>query len=324
MEELDLLGPYSDLALEATAAQRGDANVEMPGVEMSVEELEAAKVTRVKVLNNIGAQAMGKPPGTYITIEAPGLRHRDRKLQQAVGKILVDELAALMNLGPTDEVLVIGLGNWNATPDALGPRVTEKLLVTRHLGKMISPELTEGMRPVAALSPGVLGLTGIETAEIVRGVVEHVKPAAVIAIDALAAKNVERVGTTIQIADTGISPGGGIGNARKGLNQEFLGVPVIAIGVPTVVFAGSIVNDAVNMLLQHLQSEGKTFPGMFMSEGIRRQLISDIVRPAVGTLVVTPKEIDEMIDDMAVVIAGSVNAALHTSISAQELMNYVH
>ncbi|HLO03012.1 MAG TPA: GPR endopeptidase, partial [Symbiobacteriaceae bacterium] len=322
MEELDLLTPYSDLALEATEAMRGDAHVEIPGVAMTEESFEAAKVTRVKVLNQMGADSMGKPPGSYITIEATGLRQRDRKLQQAVGKVLVDELAALMNLGPTDQILVVGLGNWNATPDALGPRVTQKLLVTRHLGDYVSPDLRQGLRPVAALSPGVLGLTGIETAEIIKGVVEHVKPTLVIAIDALAAKNVERVGTTIQIADTGISPGGGIGNKRKGLNQEFLGVPVIAIGVPTVVYAGSIVNDAVDLILQHMQSEGKTFPGMFMSPDVRRGLIGDIVRPAIGALVVTPKEVDEMIDDMAVVISGSLNAVLHTSVSAQELMNY--
>lgn len=324
MEELDLLTPYSDLALEATEAMRGDAHVEIPGVAMTEESFEAAKVTRVKVLNQMGADSMGKPPGSYITIEATGLRQRDRKLQQAVGKVLVDELAALMNLGPTDQILVVGLGNWNATPDALGPRVTQKLLVTRHLGDYVSPDLRQGLRPVAALSPGVLGLTGIETAEIIKGVVEHVKPTLVIAIDALAAKNVERVGTTIQIADTGISPGGGIGNKRKGLNQEFLGVPVIAIGVPTVVYAGSIVNDAVDLILQHMQSEGKTFPGMFMSPDVRRGLIGDIVRPAIGALVVTPKEVDEMIDDMAVVISGSLNAVLHTSVSAQELMNYIH
>lgn len=324
MEELDLLTPYSDLALEATAAQRGDAHVEIPGVEMTEESFEAAKVTRVKVLNELGAQSMGKPPGSYITIEAPGLRQRDRKYQQAVGKILVDELVALTNLGPDDQILVVGLGNWNATPDALGPRVTQKLLVTRHLGDFISPDLRQGLRPVCALSPGVLGLTGIETAEIIKGVVEHVKPALVIAVDALAAKNVERVGTTIQLANTGIAPGGGLGNRRKGLNEEFLGVPVLAIGVPTVVYAASIVNDAVDLLLEHLQSEGKTFPGMFMTPEVRRGLIGDIIRPAIGTLVVTPKEIDELIDDVAQVIAGSLNAALHQSVSAQELMNYIH
>jgi spore protease len=324
VEEIDLLTPYSDLALEATAAQRGDAHVEIPGVEMTEESFDVAKVTRVKVLNQMGAQSMGKPPGSYITIESPGLRQRDRKLQQAVGKILVDELAALLNLGPDDTILVVGLGNWNATPDALGPRVTKKLLVTRHLSDFVSPDLREGLRSVCALSPGVLGLTGIETAEIIKGVVEHVKPTKVIAIDALAAKNVERVGTTIQIADTGIAPGGGLGNQRKGLNQEFLGVPVIAIGVPTVVYAGSIVNDAVDLILQHLQSQGKTFPGMFMSPETRRSLISDIVRPAIGALVVTPKEIDELIEDTAVVIAGSLNAVLHNSVSAQELMNYIH
>lgn len=324
VEELDLLSPYSDLALEATAAQRGDAHVEIPGVEMTEEALEAAKVTRVKVLNQMGAQQMGKPPGTYITLEAPGLRQRDRQLQQDLQALVAKELSQLVQIGPRDSVLVVGLGNWNATPDALGPRVTGKLFVTRHLGNYISQQAAAELRPVSALSPGVLGLTGIETAEIIRGVVEHVKPALVIAIDALAAKNVERVGTTIQIADTGISPGAGIGNMRKGLNQESLGVPVLAIGVPTVVYAGAIVNDAIELVLEHMKAEGKTFPAMFMTPEIRRQLVGDIIRPAVGALVVTPKEIDELIEDMAVLIGGALNRVLHQSETTKDLMNYLH
>jgi spore protease len=327
VEELDLLSPYSDLALEATAAQRGDAHVEIPGVEMTETEHEAAKVTRVRVLNQMGAQAMGKPPGTYITLEAPGLRQRDRKLQEAVGQILVTELEGLiesLGLGPEAPVLIVGLGNWNATPDALGPRVTNRILVTRHLSDYLAPQLSEELRPVSALSPGVLGMTGIETAEIIKGVVERIKPAFVIAIDALAAKNVERVGTTIQIADTGISPGSGIGNQRKGLNQEVLGVPVIAIGVPTVVYAATIVHDAIELILSHLEQEGKTFPAMYTTPEVRRQMVGEIIQPAVGALVVTPKEIDELIQDMAVVVSRSLNHVLHTSDSAHELMNFLH
>lgn len=315
--------PYTDLAVEATAALQGDAHTEIPGVEMTEQRLEAATVTWVEVLSPLGEQTVGKMMGNYITIDSPGLRRRNRELQEAVGQILTAELGKLLNLGPDDGALVVGLGNWNATPDALGPRVTSKLLVTRHLRDFVPEDVAGGLRPVAALSPGVLGLTGIETAEIIMGVVERTKPSVVICVDALAARNVERIGTTIQIADTGISPGSGLGNNRKALNQQTLGVPVIALGVPTVVHASTIAHDTMEALAGQFAGQ-KPFFQLFNTVEERRQMVSQVITPSVGELVVTPKEIDDLIEDMGKVIAGSLNAVLHTSITSQDLLRYLN
>jgi len=240
-----------------------------------------------------------------------------------VGKILTEQLAKLLDLGPDDSALVVGLGNWNATPDALGPRVTSKLLVTRHLHDYVPADVAGGLRKVAAISPGVLGITGIETAEIILGIVEKIKPGVVICVDALAARSVERIGTTVQIADTGINPGSGIGNQRKGLNRDTLGVPVIAMGVPTVVHAATIAHDTMEALASSLQGK-KPFFQLFNSPQERREMVNQVLNPSVGELVVTPKEIDDLIEDMAKVIAGSLNAVLHTSIQSQDLLKYLN
>ncbi|MFZ5814265.1 MAG: GPR endopeptidase [Bacillota bacterium] len=323
MEERDWLSPYTDLAMEATAALRGDAQTEVTGVSMKEFRYEAATVSWVEVLNPEGERRIGKPVGNYITIEAPGLRQRNRALQEAVGKILVEHLAKLLDLQDNSSALVVGLGNWNATPDALGPKVTAKLLVTRHLREFVPADLAGGLRSVAAISPGVLGITGIETAEVIHGIVERIKPSVVICIDALAARSVERIGTTIQIADTGINPGSGIGNARRALNRQTLGVPVIALGVPTVVHAANIVHDAFEAMASRHQA-GKPFFPLLTSPEERRQMVSEVLSPTVGELVVTPKEIDDMIEDMSKVIAGSLNAVLHNSVAAQDLLRHLY
>ncbi len=314
-----MFSPYTDLALEATAALRGDAHTEISGVRKSEEHHDNITVTWVEVLSPVGEQQVGKPMGNYITLECPELRRRDRTLQERVGQILTEQLGQLFTLGENATALVVGLGNWNATPDALGPRVTEKLLVTRHVRSYVPADVEGGLRSVAAISPGVLGLTGIETAEVIQGIVERIQPDIVIAIDALAARSVERIGTTIQLADTGINPGSGLGNQRKGLNKETLGVPVIAIGVPTVVHASTIVHDSFETVAGQYQMSP-----LFDTPQRRKELINSVLSPSVGQLVVTPKEIDDMIDDMAKVIAGSLNAVLHTSITSQDLMRYIN
>jgi spore protease len=316
--------PYTDLALEASAAVRGDAHTEIPGVRVEDERFDEITVTRVEVFSPQGEAAIGKAMGNYITIEAPGLRRRNRDLQEQVGKVLTDQLGRLVTLGPDGSALIVGLGNWNATPDALGPRVTSKVMVTRHLKSVMSPELTGGLRTVAAISPGVLGITGIETAEVIQGIVERIRPDVVICIDSLAARSVERIGTTVQVADTGISPGSGIGNNRKALNRETLGVPVIALGVPTVVHAATIAHDTIESLAAHFQGKRAFLFQLFNSPEERRQMVSQVLSPTVGELVVTPKEIDDLIDDMAKVIAGSLNAWLHTSVTAQDLLKYLN
>lgn len=323
MDRTDHLLPYTDLALEATAAARGDAHTEIAGVRMFEQKYDAATVSWVEVMTPLGEQQIGKPMGNYVTIDAPGLRRRNRDLQEEVGKILVEQLAKLLNLGPNSSALVVGLGNWNATPDALGPRVTSKLLVTRHLRPFVPADVAGGLRSVAAISPGVLGLTGIETAEVIQGIVERIQPDVVICIDALAARAVERIGTTVQLADTGITPGSGIGNQRKGLNRETLGVPVVAVGVPTVVHASTIAHDAMERLATQFQGQ-KPFFQLFNSVEERKQMVNEVLNPAVGELVVTPKDIDDLIEDMAKVIAGSLNAVLHTAVTSKDLLKYIN
>ncbi len=315
--------PYSDIVLEATAAVRGEAQTEIPGVRSEEAPFDHGKVTRIHVFSPEGERAIGKQMGHYVTVEAPGMRRRNRDLQEAVGRVLVDELARMLNLREDSSVLVVGLGNWNATPDALGPRVVNKLLVTRHLHQFVPEEIAGGLRPVSAIAPGVLGLTGIETAEIIYGLVQHIRPEVVIAIDALAARSVERIGTTIQLADTGISPGSGLGNQRKGLNRQTLGVPVIAMGVPTVVHATTIIYDAVTALANHYAGK-RPFFGFVNDPAEMRETMEEVLSPTVGDLVVTPKEIDEMIEDMSKVIAGSLNAVLHTSVQARDLFKHLH
>ena len=189
---------------------------------METVEDEEITITKVSITTPEAERIMGKGQGKYITIEAQGLRYKNTPLQEQVMKILAKELAGMVELPKNAVILVIGLGNRNVTPDALGPRAVEKIVVTRHLQEMLSPELKGGVRSVCAIAPGVLGITGMETVEIVQGIVSKIKPDLVIAIDALAAASSRRVLTTVQLANTGISPGSGVGNKRFGLTQESL------------------------------------------------------------------------------------------------------
>ena len=349
----------TDLALEAQQVARQAGQGSIPGVHTETEDLTFGTITRIHVMDEHGASVIGKAKGRYVTIQAPRLRRRDRSVEQEVSAALAKELEAYLgNWGvqPEHPVLVIGLGNWNATPDNVGPLTVSKLLVTRHLHEyqVLEEDVLGRMRPVAALSPGVLGLTGIETAEIVGAVVERVRPAAVICVDALAAMSVERIGTTVQLADAGISPGSGVGNTRKGLNRESLGVPVLAVGVPTVIYATTIVSEAIDKLLQGMEAvpgvgeKGPLEGGSMLDpsrivvtasdriptrppggdgggEGMahlravnRNQLIREVLGDSMGSLVVTPKEIDVMVDTLSDVLADGLNEALHPGISAAE------
>ncbi|MGI6576254.1 MAG: GPR endopeptidase [bacterium] len=314
----------TDLAVEARQflTERGHS---VPGVEVEEEEeSKYSKVTWVKVSTPEGAQAMGKPPGNYITIDSQELRSPSRVIQEEISKLLAEKLAQLADLSDDATVLVVGLGNWNATPDALGPRVIDQILVTRHIAQFAPEELAEGLRPVCALSPGVLGLTGIETGEIVRGIVENIKPDLVIAIDALAARSISRVCTTIQLADTGINPGSGVGNKRLGITKEDLGVPVIAIGVPTVVHATNIAYDVIETLMGQLRVQINDLGIMGrLGEADKRQLIKAVLGPVISELHVTPKEIDALILNLSRVLAGALNVALHPAIKPEEVNLYL-
>lgn len=314
----------TDLAVEAQEMVARRVRQDIPGVKVETEEYANVTVTRVDIISAEGERLMGKVRGRYVTLEAPGLRKKDTPLQDNMMKLLAQELVKLTDLPARATVLVIGLGNWNVTPDALGPRVTEEVIVTRHLQDYVSPELKGGVRSVCALAPGVLGLTGIETAEIVAGVVKRLQPNLVICIDALAAASSSRVTTTIQVSNTGIHPGSGVGSKRFGLTQESLGVPVIAIGVPTVVHAASIAQDTIDTLMEHAHF-GRFFKSMRnLSPADRRQIIRQVLPEAMGDLMVTPKEIDTLIEDIASVVAGGINSALHPHIDYNNIHMYLN
>jgi len=363
--DVDLSG-YSvrtDLAVEAHELAAQTAGNDLSGVLMETDESEPGiKVTRLHVKNEEAGRQIGKMPGHYITIEVPKLRDNDTKLEEAVARRFTSEFKRFLDeLGLTEDkkALVVGLGNWNVTPDALGPMVVENLLVTRHLFQLAPESVEGGYREVSALSPGVLGITGIETSEIVFGVVEKSKPDFVIAIDALASRALHRVNTTIQIADTGIHPGSGVGNKRKAIDRETLGVPVISIGVPTVVFASTIVHDAITYLLGHFAQSmqeskrafnrlamtsvperkepyteedlpdleaRKTFMGLVgsLEENEKRQLIQEVLRPLGQDLVVTPKEVDDFMEGIANIIATGLNQSLHRAVDHENAGAYTH
>ncbi|ATY85216.1 GPR endopeptidase [Kyrpidia spormannii] len=316
--------PRVDLAVEAHELAGGG---DIPGVDVETWSEEGITVTRMHVQDEQAARRVGKEPGRYSTLEVPGLRKRDPDLQERVSARMAEELARFIELPDTESALVVGLGNWNVTADSLGPLVVEKLFVTRHLFHHIPDLMGDGYRSVSAVAPGVLGITGIETMEIVRGIVEHVKPKLVVAVDALASRSTKRVNTTIQIADTGVHPGSGVGNRRKGLTRETLGVPVIAIGVPTVVEATTIIHDALDYLLQRLSREvsDQLRPVLNTFDVAEKQKwITDILDPLGDNLVVTPKEIDAFVDDAAHIVATGLNVAFHPAISLEDAALFTH
>jgi len=317
---------HTDLALEAhDAAIR--AGWDKQGVERVSEPFHGGNVSRVHV-NVQGARQIGKPPGSYITIEAPGLREHDVELRERVAQVLAQELGYLLPQTASGPTLVVGLGNWHVTPDSLGPRVIDELLVTRHLFEHAPQFVDGGMRSVCALAPGVLGITGIETGDIIQGVVHKVCPGVVIAVDALAARSMDRLGTTIQLSNTGISPGSGVGNKRQALTEETLGVPVIAIGAPSVVYANTIVVDAIQKLTEALRQAagGHSGIGSMLRELApeeQGQLVHEVLSPFWGNLVVTPKETDEQIRQLSKVIAGGLNVALQPGLESSDTLKYL-
>ncbi|MCL6591187.1 MAG: GPR endopeptidase [Firmicutes bacterium] len=312
---------HTDLALEARElAMERLGGREPDGIETQTEKHGNTLISRVAIKTEEAGRNVGKQVGYYVTLEAPGLRNRDRDQQEEIAWLLARELEgfiARMQLKDGDHCLVVGLGNWDATPDALGPKVISHILVTRHLAESTPPEKKGALRPVAALAPGVLGITGLETGEIVMGVVQRIKPQFIIVVDALASRNTERMGATIQIADTGIHPGSGLGNRRLGITPQTLGLPVIAIGAPTVVEAVTIVHDALTELSRNSP------PGASRTDQQEPGLMRKILSPYFTNLIVTPKEIDVMIEDLARVISGALNIALHPGVSPEEVFRYL-
>ncbi len=319
----------TDLAIEAREVYEHKNKGEIKDVSVEKEEKDNYKVTRVKVLNEYGEKRLGKPMGTYITIEVPALKKADQELKDEISKAMAKELKALINPNKHTKSLVVGLGNWNITPDALGPKVVDKVYVTRHLFKAYNKTEDETMSNVAAISPGVMGVTGIETSETIRGIVEKTNPDIVIAVDALASRKMERVSTTIQITDAGISPGSGIGNERKALNKQTLGVPVFAIGIPTVVDAATMVNDTMELIIESLKNQadkGTSFYSMLeeMETQDKYTLIKEVLTPYMPNVVVTPKEIDELISNLSLIVANGINIALHHGIDLKDVNRYIN
>lgn len=317
----------TDLAMEAYEMLT-EAAEELAGVGVKKEQRGDTQITRVEIETKDAAEKMGKPVGNYITIEISDAKIADANKMEEMCNLLANEIKALGNLKKNDTVLVIGLGNRSVTPDALGPEVISCLMVTRHMLEYLPEHMPEGIRSVCAVSPGVLGITGIETGEIVRGVTEKIKPDLVICIDALAARSIERISRTIQLCDTGIAPGAGVGNKRRALNRETLGVPVIAIGVPTVIDAATITADSLGAVTDSLSQSADSGSELYkMLSSIDRdeqfKLIKEALYPSVGDFIVTPKDVDLMIEKTAKIVANGINLALHDDISLEDVEMYV-
>lgn len=354
----------TDLAVEAKdmyveAEEKPGQEGKIKGVTTKDKQEKDIQISYVKI-DDEGAALIGKKAGSYVTIYADGVKKQDTEKQEAAAGILAKELEQLMitNKIPANSTgLFVGLGNWNVTPDALGPMTAEKILVTSHLFRLEHESVADGYRPVAAITPGVMGVTGMETSDIIFGIVEQFNPDFIIAVDALASRSIERVNETIQLSDSGIHPGSGVGNKRKEISKETLGIPVIAIGVPTVVDAVTIASDTIDFVLKHFgrewkekdnpskalapanlsfgnkkfdesdipdEAQRKTFMGIVgnLSDEEKRELITEVLTPIGHNLMVTPKEVDGFMIDMAHVIASGVNAALHDNVDIDNFGSY--
>lgn len=303
-EKPEMMSPRTDLALEVRETFEDD-DVEIRGVvlERDQNRLKGIEISRVEIKDERGAKAMGKPIGTYITIEAPKLKESDESYQEPIAEEIAKQLKKLCGGLKEKQILIAGLGNREATPDALGPMVVDNLFVTRHLIREFGEEFKKKHRlaDVSAVAVGVMGQTGMESVEILKGIIGETKPDLVIVIDALAARSINRLNSTIQLTDTGINPGAGIGNNRHALNKESLGVDVVAIGVPTVVDAATIVQDSMESFLKK-QGFSEEENGKFLAE-IREKNREE----SFMNLFVTPKNIDESIKQISYTISEALN-----------------
>ena len=307
----------TDLALERRNLYRTANNIknEIDGIETEEEKVgDDILTTRVKVLSKQGEEAINKPIGNYITIDIKNLKVANEDEMQKASEVVTKELKALIDkhVSSKDPVLVVGLGNLYVTPDALGPKVINEIDITRHLLEYMPEVLNEDTRSVSAVSPGVLGTTGIETQEILKGIVQNINPKLIIIIDALSSRSIERISSSIQIADTGIVPGAGVGNTRKELTKKTLGIPVIALGIPTVVEAATIAADSLTMFIQKVQEQAKSndFLNQLQEED-KYEMIKEVLSPNDYNFIVTPKEIDELIENMKDIVARGINFAIN-------------
>lgn len=305
----------TDLALERRDIyQKINKLQEIDGIECTEEEInDKIKVSRVKITNQNGEKAIGKPIGNYTTIDVKGLKLAADEDIEETAKTLSNELKKIIDIhvDKQGEILIVGLGNIYVTPDSLGPKVINEIDVTRHIQKYLPQYLDEGTRVVSAISPGVLGTTGIETVEILKGIVENIQPQLLIVIDALASRSIERISSTIQISDTGIVPGAGVGNTRHEISQSSLGIPVIAIGIPTVVELATLVSDGIDIFIDSLQEKAKSNEYLNkLQQDDKYEEVKEALNVGEYNMIVTPKEIDDLIENMKDVVARGINFAV--------------
>ena len=305
----------TDLALERRDIyQKNNSLKEIDGIESTEEQInDNIKVSRVRITNQNGENAIGKPIGNYITIDVKKLKVATDEDIQKTAETLTNELKKIidMHTDKQGDILIVGLGNIYVTPDALGPKVINEIDVTRHIIKYLPQYVEEGTRPVSAISPGVLGTTGIETVEILKGIVENTKPKLLIVIDALASRSIERISSSIQISDTGIVPGAGVGNTRQEISQGSLGIPVVAIGIPTVVELATLVSDGIDIFIDRLQekAESNEYLNKLQQED-KYEEVKEALNVGEYNMIVTPKEIDDLIENMKDVVARGINFAV--------------
>ena len=305
----------TDLALERRDIyQKANKLNQIDGVESTEEEInDNIKVSRVKITNSKGEEALGKPIGTYVTIDVKKLKMAGEEEIQKTSEVLTDELKKIveMHVNNQEDILIVGLGNIYVTPDALGPKVINEIDVTRHIIKYLPQYVDEGTRPVSAISPGVLGTTGIETVEILKGIVENIHPKLLIVIDALASRSIERISSTIQISDTGIVPGAGVGNTREEISEKSLGIPVVAIGIPTVVELATLVSDGIDIFIDRLQEKAESNEYLNkLQQNDKYEEVKEALNVGDYNMIVTPKEIDDLIENMKDIVARGINFAI--------------
>ena len=305
----------TDLALERRDIYQKVNNLkQIDGIKSTEEEInEKLKVTRVEILNKNGEKAIGKPVGNYVTIDVKKLKLAEDEDIQKASEVVTKELKKIINIH-TDkqgDILVVGLGNIYVTPDALGPKVINEIDVTRHIIKYLPQYVDEGRRPVSAISPGVLGTTGIETVEILKGIVDNIHPKLLIVIDALASRSIDRISSTIQISDTGIVPGAGVGNTRQEISQTTLGIPVIALGIPTVVELATLVSDGIDIFIDRLQEKAESNEYLNkLQQNDKYEEVKEALNVGDYNMIVTPKEIDDLIENMKDIVARGINFAV--------------
>ena len=306
----------TDLATERRDLYRKANSIEneIDGIESEKQEInENISVERVKITNAEGEKAIGKPIGNYITIDIKKLKIAQDEDIEKSAETLSNELTKILDLhvDKQGEILVVGLGNIYVTPDSLGPKVVNDIEVTRHIINYLPQYVEEGTRMVSAISPGVLGTTGIETVEILKGIVDNIHPKLVIVIDALASRSIERISSTVQLSDTGIVPGAGVGNTRQEISQTTLGIPVIALGIPTVVELATLVSDGIDIFIDRLQEKAESNEYLNkLQQNDKYEEVKEALNVGDYNMIVTPKEIDDLIENMKDIVARGINFAV--------------